>query len=103
MGPLCGRGSKGSWTRPLGVKVQKVQKVLPAPGRQVQRVVVSPAAMSIKTALRDFPPGMVILSLRRRISVHAVFESIGDKYQSAAHTVITITAIISISAFAQRP
>ena len=83
MGPLRGPGSEGSWTRPLGVKVQKVQKVLPAPGRQVQRVVVSPAAMSIKTALRDFPPGTVILSLRRRISVHAVFETISDKYRSA--------------------
>ena len=33
------------------------------------------AAMNMKTALRDFPPGTVILSLRRRISVHAAFES----------------------------
>ncbi len=32
----------------MGVKVQRVQKV-----HKVQRVVVSPSAMSIKTALRD--------------------------------------------------
>ena len=37
-------------------RVQKVQKVLPAFGRRVQRVVVSPAAMSIKTALRSCLP-----------------------------------------------
>ena len=30
-----------------------------------------------------FPPDTVIRSLRRRISVHAAFESIGDKYRSA--------------------
>ena len=30
---------------------------------------VSPSAMNIKTALRDFPPGTVILSRRRRILV----------------------------------
>ena len=64
-------------------RVQRVQRVLPAPGRRVQRVVVSPSAMSIKSELRDFPPGTVILSLRRRISVHAAFETIGDKYRSA--------------------
>ena len=65
-------------------RVQRVQKVLPAFGRRVQRVVVSPwRAMSIKSALRDFPPGTVILSRRRRISVHAAFETIGDKYRSA--------------------
>ena len=34
----------------FGVRVQKVQRVL-----KVQRVVVSPSAMSIKAALRDLP------------------------------------------------
>jgi hypothetical protein len=37
----------------------------------------------MKSALRDFPPGTVILSRRRRISMHAAFETIGIKYQSA--------------------
>ena len=45
--------------------------------------VVSPSAMNIKSGLRDFPPGTVILSPRRRVSVHTAFETTSDKYQSA--------------------
>ena len=62
-----------------GVRVQRVQKV-----QKVQRVVVSPSAMIIKSALRaSLPPDMVILSRRRRISVHGSSDSQVDKYQSA--------------------
>ena len=35
-GPLCGPDSKGSWTCPWGMRVQKVQRV-----QRVQRVVVA--------------------------------------------------------------
>ena len=65
----CGIAYGGHWV----ARVQKVQKVLPAFGRRVQRVVVSPAAMKFICRL------------------------------SAAHTVITVTVIISIAAAAQHP
>ncbi len=44
---------------------------------------VSPSAMSIKTALRDFPLRTVILSHRRRILVRGALGINGIKYQSA--------------------
>ena len=49
MGPLCGPGSKGS-------------EGSACPWQAGSKGVVSPSAMSIKTALRDFPPDTVILS-----------------------------------------
>ena len=46
------------------------------------RVVVSPAAMSMKSALREYLPAeLVILSRRRRISVRRAFETSVSKYR----------------------
>ena len=46
------------------------------------RVVVSPMAMSMKSALREYLPAeLVILSRRRRISVRRAFETSVSKYR----------------------
>ena len=54
------------------------------------RVVVSPfRAMSMKSALRDYLPALiVILSRRRRISVRIASDKNVSKYQSAGRTAV---------------
>ena len=61
------------------------QGFLSLTGPLAPRVVVSSLrAMSIKSALRDCLPALiVILSRRRRISVQGTYELIDSKYQSA--------------------
>ncbi len=91
-GPLRGPGSEGSegsaclWQagsegggiaigHACGVRVQRVQKVPPALGRRVQRVVVSPfRGDEHEVCVTGFPAGHGHPDPRRRISVRIVSE-----------------------------
>ena len=77
MGPLCGPGSKGS----EGSKGSKGCGTALAGDEYI-------AACRRQRCVLTLPPRTVILSHRRRISVPAAFETIGDKYRSAGRVVV---------------
>ena len=81
-------------TEPLAPKVLKVLKFDSPSGAEGCGIALT--GDEYKDRVTGFPAPQVILSLRRRISVHAPFESIGDKYRSVGGTPLLDDLFISL-------
>ena len=86
------------WTGPMGRRVLRFDSAFGAEGCGIAL-----RAMSLKSALRDFPPDTVILSLRRRISVHAAFETSGLPLRDNKYICSLPKAMLPMAAFILAP